>query len=221
MTRLNLAPAWREAASELLGIVKFGAISCRDYRRTCHNLQIQSYPTLMLFRTDGQRYQLYQGEKKVRQSQGKYKGARHKEALVEYALENVTPKFRTLSDHGFGLFMGRPTLYILSDADGDYSVKDFPDFYQIQAALSHLCNIVQVPCHKSISDQSKSFCQKRTSDEGGIFFFETGKNPSRDEGVPIPSFLADIIIDRVYDEIRISEIESVEDFRTAIQEWRK
>ena len=119
------------------------------------------------------------------------------------------------------LFMGRPSLYILSDADGEYSVKEFPDLFQIQTGLAHLCDLVKVPCDHITSDQTKAFCQKRTSDEGGVFFFDTGKNPARDEGVAIPSFLADVIIDRVFDQIKISEIQSEEEFERTIQDRLK
>ena len=149
MKRLT-APSWREAAVQLDGIVKIGAISCRDYRQVCNMLNIGGYPTLMLFAKDARRYLMYQGGQKVRHSKGKYTGTRSTSAIVEYALEHVPLRFKTLSSGvSIDLRLSKPTLYILSDTDGDYSIKEFPDQYRLQTALGDLVDIVKAPCDGS------------------------------------------------------------------------
>ena len=111
-------------------------------------LQISGYPTLMLFKKDARRYIFYRGGPKVRHSQGKYKGTRSTAAIVEYALEYVEIKFRTLVSIPASI-SAKPTLYILSDSDGEYNVKEFPDQYRLQTALGGLVNIAKVPCDGS------------------------------------------------------------------------
>ena len=52
----ELAPKFRELASQLKGVAKFGAISCRDFRQTCSHLGIRGYPTLLMFSERSHRY---------------------------------------------------------------------------------------------------------------------------------------------------------------------
>ena len=52
----ELAPKFRELASQLKGVARFGAISCRDFRQTCSHLGIRGYPTLLMFSEKSHRY---------------------------------------------------------------------------------------------------------------------------------------------------------------------
>ena len=104
----------------------------------------------MLFAKNARRYVLWQGGKKIRQSQGKYKGQRNTAAIVEYALANVRLKVKTLSSGAAaGMLTNRPTVYILSDSDGEFIIKEFPDIYRLEAALGDVVNIVKLPCENA------------------------------------------------------------------------
>nr|XP_012150041.1 PREDICTED: dnaJ homolog subfamily C member 10-like isoform X1 [Megachile rotundata]XP_012150042.1 PREDICTED: dnaJ homolog subfamily C member 10-like isoform X1 [Megachile rotundata] len=59
----RLAPVWRKLAKEFDGVVRIGAVNCEDEWQLCHQIPIQSYPTLMYYpkySKDGERYR---GEK--------------------------------------------------------------------------------------------------------------------------------------------------------------
>lgn len=45
----DLAPVWRSLASELEGVVMFGAVNCEDDWNLCRQQNIRSYPSLMFY----------------------------------------------------------------------------------------------------------------------------------------------------------------------------
>lgn len=45
----TLAPVWRKIAEEFDGVVRIGAVNCEDEWHLCHQIRIQSYPTLMYY----------------------------------------------------------------------------------------------------------------------------------------------------------------------------
>jgi protein disulfide-isomerase A6 len=56
-----LKPAWIDAASEMKGKVKFGAVDCTAHQSTCGQYGVQGYPTIKLFGANKQRPEDYQG----------------------------------------------------------------------------------------------------------------------------------------------------------------
>lgn len=81
----NLAPHWSEAASELKGKVKLGALDATVHGATASLYGIQGYPTIKYFASG----------KKDSSSAVNYDGGRTADAIVNWALqklaENVPP----------------------------------------------------------------------------------------------------------------------------------
>lgn len=81
----NLAPHWAEAASQLSGKVKLGALDATVYTTTASKYGVQGYPTIKYFPP---------GPKDSSSAQ-EYDGGRTSSAIVEWALqklsENVPP----------------------------------------------------------------------------------------------------------------------------------
>ncbi|XP_077128695.1 dnaJ homolog subfamily C member 10 [Ranitomeya variabilis] len=72
----DLAPTWREFAKEMDGLIRIGAVNCRDERNLCRSRGINSYPSLYIFKT---------GMNPV-----KYFGDRSKENLINFAMKYVS-----------------------------------------------------------------------------------------------------------------------------------
>ncbi|XP_073502888.1 dnaJ homolog subfamily C member 10 [Phyllobates terribilis] len=72
----DLAPTWRDFAKEMDGLIRIGAVNCRDERNLCRTRGINSYPSLYIFKT---------GMNPV-----KYFGDRSKENLVNFAMKYVS-----------------------------------------------------------------------------------------------------------------------------------
>ena len=104
-----MAPAFRELATQMEGVAKFGAISCRDYRQTCGQLGITGYPTLLLFAPGGSRYRL-NGED-VRRSEPKYKLARDVDTMRDYVLKFAKININLLGSN-VKADTKKPTIYI-------------------------------------------------------------------------------------------------------------
>lgn len=45
----HLAPIWRKIAKDLEGVIRIGAVNCEDDWSLCHEIGIQSYPTLLYY----------------------------------------------------------------------------------------------------------------------------------------------------------------------------
>lgn len=72
----DLAPTWREFAKEMDGLIRIGAVNCRDERMLCRSRGINSYPSLYIFQA---------GLNPV-----KYYGDRSMEHLVNFAMKYVS-----------------------------------------------------------------------------------------------------------------------------------
>ncbi|XP_069841290.1 dnaJ homolog subfamily C member 10 [Dendropsophus ebraccatus] len=72
----DLAPTWREFAKEMDGLIRIGAVNCRDERMLCRSRGINSYPSLYIFKA---------GINPV-----KYFGDRSRENLVNFAMKYVS-----------------------------------------------------------------------------------------------------------------------------------
>jgi protein disulfide-isomerase A6 len=56
-----LKPAWIDAASQLAGRVRFGAVDCTVHTSTCSRYGVQGYPTIKVFGSDKKSPQDYNG----------------------------------------------------------------------------------------------------------------------------------------------------------------
>ncbi|XP_056389863.1 dnaJ homolog subfamily C member 10 isoform X2 [Hyla sarda] len=72
----DLAPTWREFAKEMDGLIRIGAVNCRDERMLCRSRGINSYPSLYIF--------------KAGMNPAKYFGDRSRENLVNFAMKYVS-----------------------------------------------------------------------------------------------------------------------------------
>ncbi|KAG8559427.1 hypothetical protein GDO81_017335 [Engystomops pustulosus] len=72
----DLAPTWREFAKEMDGLIRIGAVNCRDERMLCRSRGINSYPSLYIF--------------KAGMNPVKYFGDRSHENLVHFAMKYVS-----------------------------------------------------------------------------------------------------------------------------------
>lgn len=59
----NLKPAWEEAASELKGKVKVGAVDCTVHKEACSQFGVQGFPTIKFFGQNKQRPEDFQGDR--------------------------------------------------------------------------------------------------------------------------------------------------------------
>jgi protein disulfide-isomerase A6 len=73
----NLAPEWEEAAKQLKGSVKLGAVDATVHQGLAQKYGVQGYPTIKLFSA---------GKKKKAQD---YQGPREAAGIVQYALETL------------------------------------------------------------------------------------------------------------------------------------
>ncbi|XP_040296016.1 dnaJ homolog subfamily C member 10 [Bufo bufo] len=96
----DLAPTWREFAKEMDGLIRIGAVNCRDERMLCRSQGINSYPSLYIFRA---------GMNPV-----KYFGDRSNENLVHFAMKYVSStvtelwagNFKNLVENSFASGVG-------------------------------------------------------------------------------------------------------------------
>ncbi|KAI4788989.1 hypothetical protein KUCAC02_035504 [Chaenocephalus aceratus] len=72
----ELAPAWREFAKEMDGVMRIGAVNCGDNNHLCRSKGINSYPSLYVYKA-GQRPERFNGE-------------RSKDSLVQFSMKFVT-----------------------------------------------------------------------------------------------------------------------------------
>jgi len=89
----TLAPVWEQVATKLEGIISFGSIDCEDSRNKslCQIHGVEGYPTLKFWKT-------------LRNTGDKttvpvsYNGERNVNALMNYALDNVTNYAEKIDD---------------------------------------------------------------------------------------------------------------------------
>ncbi|XP_048664930.1 dnaJ homolog subfamily C member 10 [Marmota marmota marmota] len=83
----DLAPTWRDFAKEVDGLLRIGAVNCGDDRMLCRMKGVNSYPSLLIFRS---------GMAAV-----KYYGDRSKESLVSFAMQHIRSTVSELSTGNF------------------------------------------------------------------------------------------------------------------------
>ncbi|CBY20690.1 unnamed protein product [Oikopleura dioica] len=201
----DMAPAWREAAIQLEGIVKLGAISCRDYRQTCMNVGITGYPTVMVFEQGAQRYQIYHGGKYVRRGK-KLPGQKTVENFVEFGVKSVSHRVREiLGIVSLPNFIKKPCVYILSDSDGEFNYPKIPFEYQLSVGFGQDAFALKVDCTK---DVLPDLCKRKSSTEETMFIFPPGVSPvdSPEKGIEQTAFIAKDVISKSLGLIKVPEI---------------
>ncbi|KAL5006177.1 hypothetical protein ScPMuIL_017335 [Solemya velum] len=164
----ELAPSWREVARELEGVVRVGAVNCADDRQLCMNLGIRSYPTLMMF---------------VSGKHLKYNGDRSTSRLVEYALQFVKVKVKSLTYANFAeaATEDMPWVITFCGDDGDCLLPRTQ--LKLAAILIDLVNVGSVDCHKNLN-----LCN-RLEHSGGTYFYQPGQ-VDENTGMEISSLIA-------------------------------
>uniref|UniRef100_A0A3B4Y1V6 DnaJ homolog subfamily C member 10 n=1 Tax=Seriola lalandi dorsalis TaxID=1841481 RepID=A0A3B4Y1V6_SERLL len=72
----QLAPAWREFAKEMDGVIRIGAVNCGDNNHLCRRKGINSYPSLFIYRAG--------------QKPEKFNWERSKDNLVRFSMQFIT-----------------------------------------------------------------------------------------------------------------------------------
>ena len=78
----TLAPAWREMAKQLDGLVNIGAVNCMTSGHLCNRQRLTGYPTMLFFKNGN--YEKFNS------------GDRSAEGLVKYVLSKINPKINKI-----------------------------------------------------------------------------------------------------------------------------
>lgn len=82
----TLAPIWRELAAQLEGVVRIAAVNCEEDWVLCHQLGIDSYPTVLYYEQDAH---LHEGEQ--------YRSSRSLEDLEDFILSKISSGIREIT----------------------------------------------------------------------------------------------------------------------------
>ncbi|XP_076340321.1 dnaJ homolog subfamily C member 10-like [Tachypleus tridentatus] len=153
----HLAPAWRELARELEGVIRIGAVNCEEDWGLCRKQGIHSYPSLLLF-----------------PRREKYNGARDAEAMVEYVLQTIPDTSVDLTNENFVEMVEQNShrssywLIILCRQEEMCIFKDVKK--KLSIMLENLVNVAEVDC-----TNEKKLCIK-LGGKPGAFLFEDPLN---------------------------------------------
>ncbi|XP_076088842.1 dnaJ homolog subfamily C member 10-like [Mytilus galloprovincialis] len=160
----DLAPAWRELAQELAGVIRIGAVNCGDDWNLCRMQGIRSYPTLVMYPTAE-----------------KYHGDRTTRKMVKFALKSIQSDAYTLRSEEEIEDNGLPWLISFCGDSGDCLSSTATT--KLSAILTDLVNVASVDCHKD-----EKFCEK-LGIEHGTYYYPTAE-VAKDEGKKISSLNA-------------------------------
>ncbi|CAG2199074.1 DNAJC10 [Mytilus edulis] len=167
----DLAPAWRELAQELAGVIRIGAVNCGDDWNLCRMQGIRSYPTLVMYPTAE-----------------KYHGDRTTRKMVKFALKSIQSDAYTLRSEEEIEDNGLPWLISFCGDSGDCLSSTATT--KLSAILTDLVNVASVDCHKD-----EKFCEK-LGIEHGTYYYPTAE-VTKDEGKKISSLNAQEIAHQV------------------------
>ncbi|XP_070520406.1 dnaJ homolog subfamily C member 10-like [Cardiocondyla obscurior] len=88
----DLAPAWKEVATLLRGIVKIAAVNCEFNRDLCYKVGIHSYPTLLYFQKNSHQTVYYNGK-------------RTQEALMHFVFNKLNVYVPEINKSQWNLFL--------------------------------------------------------------------------------------------------------------------
>ena len=165
----RLAPTWREVAREIDGIVRVGAVNCMEDRQLCQEQGINAYPSLFLYPRKLDRYQ----------------GDKSKDALVNYALENVQISFHQLSTNEFFESTSFPWFVHFCDPGDDGDCLSERAMLRLSGMLSSLMNVGFVDC-----EQNPMLCKEHQAGSGMTKYFPRKTNkPQMPPPVELPTSL--------------------------------
>ncbi|XP_076450182.1 dnaJ homolog subfamily C member 10-like [Babylonia areolata] len=177
----DLAPAWREMARELEGVIRVGAVNCEDDWALCRMQGIHSYPSLVMY-----------------PRREKYNGNRSPSALVKHAMGFISAVFHRLSKGNFKWKItedtsGQPWLLTFCGDGGD--CLEETTCLKLAAMLDGLVKVGMVDCHKY-----ESLCDQ-LGHHHGIFFFKDAEEVSAKQGMEISSLVAQDIVSTVLHQL--------------------
>lgn len=176
----ELAPAWREMAKELEGVIRVGAVNCEDDWALCRMQGIHSYPSLLIY-----------------PRKEKYRGDRGAHSLVQHAMSFISATFHRLSKGNYKWKIeedtsGQPWLITFCGDGGD--CLEEKTSLKLAAMLDGLVKVAMVDCHKH-----ESLCNQ-LEHHHGTFFFSDAEEVSK-QGMEISSLVAQDILSTVLHQL--------------------
>ncbi|XP_014218368.1 dnaJ homolog subfamily C member 10-like [Copidosoma floridanum] len=148
----HLAPVWRKVAKDLEGVIRVGAVNCEDDWNLCHQVGIQSYPSLLHYAPNSK-------------NGVKYRGERSYEAIMRFVLDRIDVDIRKLSKSAWKRIMkgedsaDRPTLVFVCSKNHycfspDERLRVAAIFHQMVDVKTFDCK--DDDCKNSLPDYSSS-----------------------------------------------------------------
>ncbi|XP_043277162.1 dnaJ homolog subfamily C member 10-like [Venturia canescens] len=138
----HLAPVWRKIAKDLEGVIRIGAVNCEDDWQLCHQLGIQSYPTL-LFYPKNSKHGI------------RYVGAKTFDDINRFVLDRIDVNINGITKSEWmrilkGMNLERPTLIFTCGPGRDCPISD--DRLRISAIFENVINVVFYNCEDELCD---------------------------------------------------------------------
>ncbi|PVD39550.1 hypothetical protein C0Q70_02185 [Pomacea canaliculata] len=162
----ELAPAWREMARELEGVIRVGAVNCEDDWQLCRMQGINSYPSLQMY-----------------PKRERYNGERTVSALVKHAMSAISARYQTLTKGTFESVIGKDTSgrpWLLTFC-GEGDCLEHKSSLKLAAILEDLVHVGMVDC-----DKESSLC-KKLGHKHGNYFFSSSDEITNGNGMEIDS----------------------------------
>lgn len=163
----DLAPDWRQLGRDLEGVIRVGAVNCEEDWSLCRQLNIRSYPTLMLF-----------------PQELNYHGQRDLESLTEFVLGEIPNTFLKLNTEMFKTMFNQANAKLSWFIYFCTNIKecwDMEDVKKISIMLDGLVTVGYVDCTKG-----KELCDllgHKSEDSDSWLWFkglkETGDSESK------------------------------------------
>jgi len=150
----TLAPAWREMAKQLDGLVNIGAVNCMTSGHLCNRQRLTGYPTMLFFKNGN--YEKFNS------------GDRSAEGLVKYVLSKINPKinkiiYQHLLDDVLKNTQQATILNFCSS--GDDCIEEISE-KKLAAGFSKIAQFYSINC-----DNLKIDCEEKFGISSGIFAF--------------------------------------------------
>lgn len=193
----EIAPAWREMARELEGVVRVGAVNCEDDFFVCRQQGIRSYPSLFIY-----------------PAREKYSGDRTKEKMVAYILTKVRSKVIQLTEYNLLQSTQHPSNHLpwlirfcfLHSAE----CIEHSNLLKIAAMLNELVNVASIDCASL-----EGVCGV-VVDKEGLYYFPANR-VEKGEGKAIESYDAREISQQVLEQLADVAMLDVVEMEKAIE----
>lgn len=161
----DLAPTWRRLAHKLEGIVRIGAVNCQDDFMLCRQQNIRGYPSLIFYNPNG--------------ASSKFNGAKEEEYLMEFIVKNLPEYWFSMRKENYehvtqktdrGQMPDSPWIIFFCSSNS-FQCPEQTERKLLAHTLNGIVNVGLVDC-----DNDESFCNKKTGDDLGVYFFHTAKD---------------------------------------------